>query len=120
MRTVTAVAAALAVALPALAPAQGYLTPDERRMVREALLRAAEERGEIVAGMSRDSVIRLLGQPDTVNASESGGVRAEQWVYRRKESRCAGTLDGKTIYVHLRADTVTSTSVEVKCSKPAR
>ena len=96
------------------------MTPAERKFVRDAQLRAAEERGEIVAGMTKDSVIRVLGQPDAVNASESGGVRAEQLVYRRKESKCTGMSDGRTIYVHLRADVVTSTSTDLKCSQPAR
>jgi hypothetical protein len=118
MRPGIAVLVAIVV-LPMLAYSQ-YMTPGERKMLREAQLRAAEERGEIVAGMTKDSVIRVLGQPDTVNAFESGGARAEQWVYRRKEPRCTGTFDGRNIYVHLRADIVTSTSTDLRCSKPAR
>ena len=118
--TTTLAVAIPTLALPLLAYSQANMTPGERRLLRDTELRAAEERGEIVAGMTRDSVIRVLGQPDTVNASESGGKRSEQLVYRRKDPKCTGPLDGKTIYVHLRADTVTSTSADLRCSKPAR
>jgi hypothetical protein len=83
------------------------LTRGDHELLRQAREREAETEGKLLVGMTSESVQRVLGTPDRVNASIRPTGKWEQWVYRKKDAR-GRILIGDTTYVYLSNDRVAS------------
>jgi hypothetical protein len=78
-------------------------------LARDAQVRSAVERGQVLAGMTEDEVRRALGVPQSVLRSAGVSSSRAQLAYRYR--------DGTVRYVHLADDAVRSVSEH---TRPAR